>query len=256
MREVIGPFTPLVTCSPVVAFSAGLLRTARDAGSGFSATPERIRSYMYQLLCGLAHCHAKGWVHRDIKTANLLVTSKNVLSIADFGLAKQEVPGKNTPLVVTLWYRSPELLYQDPNASFPLDVWSAGCVFGELLTGRELFCGEDSASQIQMIYKLCGVPDTDGWPDILKRIVRPRGARVSRGSRVWGRGSPVAQVRGPCLRRVPPRRATISCDRGRPLRLSSRLAFRGESAGHSYPGGAGPSPARLQLTPLARLAWR
>lgn len=134
-------------------------------------TPERIRSYMHQLLLGLAHIHAQGWVHRDIKTANLLVTNANVLSIADFGLAKQ-VSAHNTPLVVTLWYRSPELLYQDPNASFPLDVWSAGCVFGEMLSGRELFCGEDAASQIQMIYKLCGVPDTDGWPDIQTRIVR------------------------------------------------------------------------------------
>lgn len=144
----------------------------KDDPSAFTMTPERICSYMHQLLLGLAHCHAKGWVHRDIKTDNLLVTNTNVLSIADFGLAKREIPGRNTPQVVTLWYRSPEVIYQDACASFPIDVWSAGCVFGELLTGRPLFCGDDAPSQIVNIYKLCGVPDTDGWPGVHNLIVR------------------------------------------------------------------------------------
>lgn len=145
---------------------AGLLRMSRRPSSGFAMTPDLVRSYMHQLLLGLAHCHSRGWVHRDIKTANLLVTTRNQLSIADFGLAKKVDSGRATPEVVTMWYRPPELLYQDPTASFPIDMWSAGCVFGEMLSERELFCGHDSLSQITMIYKLCGAPDLSGWPGI------------------------------------------------------------------------------------------
>lgn len=159
---------------------AGLLRISRSPSSGYVMTPERIRSYTYQLLRGLAYCHSQGWVHRDIKTANLLITSQNELSITDFGLAKRVEPGRHaTPNVVTLWYRAPEVLYQDPSASFPLDVWSAGCVFGEILSGRELFCGHDSLSQITMIYKLCGA-DLTGWPGVQQlkpfQLLRPKTA--------------------------------------------------------------------------------
>jgi serine/threonine protein kinase len=130
-------------------------------------TEERVRSYMLQLLTGLAHMHARGWVHRDLKTANLLVTAGNVVKIADFGLAKPLEPGREmTPRVVTLWYRSPELLFQDRSAGPGVDVWSAGCIFGELLTGREVFVGRDELAQLHAIYKLCGVPDTATWPGL------------------------------------------------------------------------------------------
>ena len=95
-----------------------------------------MRSYMHQLLTGLAHMHAHSWVHRDLKTANLLITAGNVLKIADLGMARSMLwPGKFTPRVVTLWYRAPELIYQDRGAGVSVDMWSAGCVMGELLSG-------------------------------------------------------------------------------------------------------------------------
>ena len=120
---------------------AGLLRASRNPNSGYVLTEARIRSYMHQLLTGLAHMHAAAWVHRDLKTANLLVTSGNVLKIADLGMARSmRWTGKFTPRVVTLWYRAPELLYQDRNAGVAVDMWSAGCVLGELLSGEGTPC--------------------------------------------------------------------------------------------------------------------
>ena len=140
---------------------------ARQGNTGFAMTEERVRSYMFQLLTGLAHMHAMGWVHRDLKTANLLVTAGNVVKIADFGLAKPMEHGREmTPRVVTLWYRAPELLYQDRSAGMPVDVWSAGCIFGELLSGKELFVGQTEMEQAAAIYKLCGCPDGASWPGV------------------------------------------------------------------------------------------
>lgn len=99
-------------------------------------TEDRVRSFMAQLLRGLAAMHAAEWVHRDLKPANLLVSTDNTLYIADLGMARSmRWPGRFTPRVVTLWYRAPELLFHDPSAGTPVDVWSAGCVFGELLSG-------------------------------------------------------------------------------------------------------------------------
>ena len=122
-------------------------RSARDPNVDFAMTADRIRAYMYQLLRGLAAMHYRSWVHRDLKPANLLVTSDNRLLIADLGMARSmRWPGVFTPRVVTLWYRAPELLLHDPNASIGVDVWSAGCIFAELLTGasRCLMLGDAS----------------------------------------------------------------------------------------------------------------
>ena len=99
-------------------------------------SPDRVRCYLHQLLTGLAAMHDGDWVHRDLKPANLLVSSGNVVKIADLGMTRSmRWPGKFTPRVVTLWYRAPELLFHDPAAGVAVDVWSAGCIFGELLSG-------------------------------------------------------------------------------------------------------------------------
>ena len=113
-------------------------------------TEDRVRSFMAQLLRGLAAMHAAAWVHRDLKPANLLVTRDNTLLIADLGMARSmRWPGRFTPRVVTLWYRAPELLFHDPNAGPPVDVWSAGCIFGELLNGaRRGWSGDEKWGQL------------------------------------------------------------------------------------------------------------
>ena len=91
---------------------------------------------MLQLLNAVSYLHDNDILHRDLKLSNLLLNSKGHLKLADFGLARRiGYPLKPyTPKVVTLWYRSPEILLRHPNGySKPADAWAVGCIFGELL---------------------------------------------------------------------------------------------------------------------------
>lgn len=109
------------------------------------------------LFDGLAYCHAKGVMHRDIKPDNLLFDSACRLKIADFGLAREELFGSThdgdthpyTPQMVTLWYRAPEILIDKPYGK-NVDVWSAGCVVGEAFIGRPLFPGETEIGMLKL----------------------------------------------------------------------------------------------------------
>jgi len=95
-----------------------------------------VKCLMMQLLSGVAYLHANWVIHRDLKTSNILYTNRGQLKICDFGLARQygEPLKPYTQLVVTLWYRAPELLLGQRKYSTPVDVWSCGCIMAELLT--------------------------------------------------------------------------------------------------------------------------
>lgn len=91
---------------------------------------------MYQLVKGLAHCHKHGVMHRDLKPQNLLLDETNLcLKIADLGLGRAfSIPVKSyTHEIVTLWYRAPEVLLGTTHYSTPVDMWSVGCIFAELV---------------------------------------------------------------------------------------------------------------------------
>ena len=138
-------------------------------------TAGEIKCLLYQLLRGIEYLHMHFIIHRDLKLSNLLITKDGTLKIADFGLARKfgtdcgGHPSRPlTPKVVTLWYRSPELLFGDTDYCLPVDMWSVGCIFGELILHGPLLPGSSEIQQIDLICKLLGPPSVVGWPEVDK----------------------------------------------------------------------------------------
>jgi cyclin-dependent kinase len=127
-----------------------------------------IKSFLNQLLKGIAHCHKNRVLHRDLKPQNLLINREGVLKLADFGLARAfGIPVKNyTHEVVTLWYRAPDILMGSKKYSTSVDIWSVGCIFAELVNRRPLFSGASEKDQLDKIFKVRGTPDQEDWPDM------------------------------------------------------------------------------------------
>ncbi|XP_057956368.1 probable serine/threonine-protein kinase At1g54610 isoform X1 [Malania oleifera] len=133
---------------------------------GIKFTEPQVKCYMHQLLSGLEHCHTCGILHRDIKGSNLLVNNGGILKIADFGLASFFDPNHSVPMtsrVVTLWYRPPELLLGASEYGVAIDLWSTGCILGELYSGEPIMPGRTEVEQLHKIFKLCGSPSEDFW---------------------------------------------------------------------------------------------
>lgn len=122
---------------------------------------------MKQVFRGLRYLHSTFIVHRDLKVSNLLMTDKGCVKIADFGLARYYgLPLKPmTPKVVTLWYRSPELLLNSRTQTTALDMWSGGCILGELLAHKPLLPGKSEINQLELIINLLGTPNDSIWPE-------------------------------------------------------------------------------------------
>ncbi|XP_054645027.1 cyclin-dependent kinase-like 5 [Dunckerocampus dactyliophorus] len=119
---------------------------------------EKARSYIYQLIKAIHWCHKHDIVHRDIKPENLLISSNDVLKLCDFGFARNLSEGTDanyTEYVATRWYRSPELLLGAPYGK-AVDMWSVGCILGELSDGQPLFPGESEIDQLFTIQKVLG----------------------------------------------------------------------------------------------------
>jgi len=127
-------------------------------------TSDHISYFLYQLLCGLKHLHSGGVLHRDLKPSNLLVNADCQLKVCDFGLARESEATVSTALteyVVTRWYRAPEVLLSGGRYRESIDVWSVGCILGELLLRRPLFPGENYLHQLQLIIQTLGSPAED-----------------------------------------------------------------------------------------------
>ncbi|KAL3314552.1 hypothetical protein Ciccas_006825 [Cichlidogyrus casuarinus] len=127
-------------------------------------TESQVKCIMLQLFKGLRFLHENYIIHRDLKVSNLLMTDKGLIKIADFGLSRSTYSGNPfTPKVVTLWYRAPELLLGDPNQTKAIDIWSAGCIMGELLLHKPLLPGKNDIMQLELIIDLLGTPTDKIW---------------------------------------------------------------------------------------------
>lgn len=115
----------------------------------------------------MSYNHRISPLPQDLKPSNLLFAPDGTLKIGDFGMSVQ-VSGDPTclhPNVVTLWYRAPELVLNSPSHSVAVDVWSAGCIFAELMMGKPLF--GDAMSDLALVkamVDLIGAPNTTVWP--------------------------------------------------------------------------------------------
>ncbi|XP_077211932.1 cyclin-dependent kinase G-2-like isoform X2 [Tasmannia lanceolata] len=132
--------------------------------------PSQVKCLMLQLLEGVKYLHDNWVLHRDLKTSNLLLNNSGELKICDFGLSRQYgSPLKPyTHLVVTLWYRAPELLLGAKQYSTAIDMWSLGCIMAELLTKAPLFNGKTEFDQLDKIFKTLGTPNEKIWPGFVK----------------------------------------------------------------------------------------
>jgi cyclin-dependent kinase 12/13 len=146
----------------------------------------QVKRYMRTLLIGLQLLQNNRVLHRDLKNANLLVSDKGELKIADFGLARQfyhdssqssaklsrasdgtKPPSGNfkmTSKVITLWYRPPELVFGTESYGTEVDIWSAGCIMAELLTGKALFPARDEIELVKQICNVLGMADENSMP--------------------------------------------------------------------------------------------
>ncbi|KAM9320871.1 cyclin-dependent kinase-like 5 isoform 2-T2 [Gastrophryne carolinensis] len=133
-----------------------MLELLEEMPNGVS--PEKVKNYIYQLIKAIHWCHKNDIVHRDIKPENLLISHNDILKLCDFGFARNLSEGSNanyTEYVATRWYRSPELLLGAPYGK-AVDMWSVGCILGELSDGQPLFPGESEIDQLFTIQRVLG----------------------------------------------------------------------------------------------------
>jgi len=128
------------------------------------------RFTIYQLLKALKYMHSAEVLHRDMKPSNLLLNSECLMKVADFGLARsvaslakkddenQEENPVLTDYVATRWYRAPEILLGSTTYTKGVDMWSVGCILGELLGGKPMFPGTSTMNQLDRILEITGTP--------------------------------------------------------------------------------------------------
>ena len=127
-----------------------------------------LNSIMRQLMTVLYYLTIRKVVHRDLKPANMFISKNNVLKLGDFGLARElTTNSRYSDTVITLWYRPPELFLGCHNYGPEVDMWSAGCIFYEMLTKHPLFVASEinDTKQVMAIFNICGTPDDRDWPE-------------------------------------------------------------------------------------------
>jgi len=143
------------------------LRQYLDSVKGLLESTE-IKSYMYQLLKGILYCHSNRVLHRDLKPQNLLLDRYGRLKLCDFNLSRLYGISTRpfTQEVVTLWYRAPEILLGQTLYSTPVDMWSVGCIFAEMVSKLPLFPGDSEIDQLYRMFRTLGTPNETIWAGV------------------------------------------------------------------------------------------
>ncbi|XP_015204986.1 mitogen-activated protein kinase 9 isoform X3 [Lepisosteus oculatus] len=131
---------------------------------------ERMSYLLYQILCGIRHLHSAGIIHRDLKPSNIVVKSDCTLKILDFGLARTACTNfMMTPYVVTRYYRAPEVIlgmkYKEN-----VDIWSVGCIMGEMVKGSVIFQGTDHIDQWNKVIEVLGTPSLEFMNRLMETV--------------------------------------------------------------------------------------
>lgn len=120
------------------------------------------RYIFWQLCCALKYMHSAGLIHRDLKPSNILIRSDAAIKVCDFGLSRvideNGPPGQLTDYIATRWYRAPEILFGSSSYGIGIDMWAAGCILAELVSGRPLFPGASTMDQLERIISYSGPP--------------------------------------------------------------------------------------------------
>ncbi|XP_011161476.1 cyclin-dependent kinase 4 isoform X2 [Solenopsis invicta] len=144
---------------------ASFIANYRNSSPHSGISPYLVRKMSKEILNGVEFLHSHRIVHRDLKPQNLLVTRDRQIKIADFGLAKTyDFAMRLTSVVVTQWYRAPEVLLGCSYAT-PVDIWSVGCILAELCKLEPLFPGTSEGDQLDRIFQVLGTPPRQAWPE-------------------------------------------------------------------------------------------
>jgi len=159
-----------------------------------SLSDKHVQVIITQILRALEHLHAAGVAHRDLKPANVLISHDCKVKICDFGLARgdmqldaeadepDQVQGVLTEYVVTRWYRAPEVMLLPKQYTSAVDVWSVGCILGEILLRKAMFQGKNHVDMVCKFAETLGTPsenelewlpqDTDAYR-FVKKVCPP-----------------------------------------------------------------------------------
>uniref|UniRef100_A0A0N4ZAT3 Cyclin-dependent kinase 8 n=1 Tax=Parastrongyloides trichosuri TaxID=131310 RepID=A0A0N4ZAT3_PARTI len=162
-------------------------RNAKQRKQAVMVPKSMVKSLLFQILDGIHYLHTNWILHRDLKPANILVVGddpyeRGRVKVADMGFARTfhspvRPMADLDPVVVTFWYRAPELLLGAKHYTKAIDIWAIGCIFAELLTSEPIFfCREEDIKasspyhkdQLNRIFQVMGYPQEADWPDLKK----------------------------------------------------------------------------------------